>query len=68
MIGKPATSVHKLMEWIDKYKKVEEDQQQGKGRVRLSFKREGISGQTDTTITDPGGILLGNLGLWLLRL
>ena len=32
LTGKPATSVRKLMEWIDKYKRVEEDQQQGKGK------------------------------------
>ena len=38
-----------------------------KGRVRLSLKKEGISGRTAITITDPGGILLGNLGLQLLR-
>ena len=29
---KPATSVCKLMERIDKYKRAEEDQQQGKGK------------------------------------
>ena len=28
---KPITSVRLLMDWIDKYKRVEEDQQQGKG-------------------------------------
>ena len=32
LTGKPATSVRKLMERIDKYKRVEEDQQQGKGK------------------------------------
>ena len=26
LIGKPVTNVHQLMDWIDKYKKVEEDQ------------------------------------------
>ena len=31
LTGKPTTSVHKLIEWIDKYKRVKEDQQQGKG-------------------------------------
>ena len=38
-----------------------------RGRVRLSFKKGGISGQTDTIITNPKGILLDNLDLWLLR-
>ena len=39
LIDKPVTSVRQLMDWIDKYKRVKEDQQQGKGRLRLSFKR-----------------------------
>ena len=30
LISKPVTSVHQLMDRIDKYKRVEEDQQQGK--------------------------------------
>ena len=30
LIGKPVTSVCQLMDRIDKYKRVEEDQQQGK--------------------------------------
>ena len=29
---KPARSVHQLMDRIDKYKQVKEDQQQGKGK------------------------------------
>ena len=36
-------------------------------RIRLSFRKEGISGQTSTIITDLKGILLGNLGLQLLK-
>ena len=35
LIGKPATSVHKLMDQIDKYKRVEEDQLQGKGKKKV---------------------------------
>ena len=27
LTGKPVTNVRKLMDWIDKYKRVEEDQQ-----------------------------------------
>ena len=38
-----------------------------RGKVRLSLRRGGISGQTDTTITDPEGILPDNLDLRLLR-
>ena len=32
---KPVTSVCQLMDWIDKYKRVEEDQQQGKGKANV---------------------------------
>ena len=32
LIGKPVTSVRQLMDRIDKYKRVEGDQQQGKGK------------------------------------
>ena len=35
LIGKLVTSVHQLMDPIDKYKKVEEDQQQGKGKAKV---------------------------------
>ena len=34
-----------------------------KERLRLSLRRGGISGQTDSITTDPGEILLDNLGL-----
>ena len=33
---KPAISVRQLMDWIDKYKKVEEDQQQRKGKTKIN--------------------------------
>ena len=33
--GKPTTSVHQLMDWIYKYKRVEEDQQQGKAKAKV---------------------------------
>ena len=35
LTGKPATSVCQLMDWIDKYKRVEEDQQQGKEKTKV---------------------------------
>ena len=35
LTGKPITSVHQLMDRIDKYKRVEEDQQQGKGNDKI---------------------------------
>ena len=34
LTSKPVTSVHQLMDQIDKYKRVEEDQQQGKGKAK----------------------------------
>ena len=35
LTGKPVTSVHQLMDRIDKYRKVEEDQLQGKGKAKV---------------------------------
>ncbi|XP_050249093.1 uncharacterized protein LOC126696383 [Quercus robur] len=35
LTGKPITSVHQLMDRIDKYKRVEEDQLQGKGNEKI---------------------------------
>ena len=35
LTGKPATSVRQLINWIDKYKQVEEDQLQGKGKEKV---------------------------------
>ena len=35
LTGKPVTSVRQLMDRIDKYKRVEEDQQMGKGKVKV---------------------------------
>ena len=35
LTGKLATSVRQLMDWIDKYKRVEEDQLQGKGKEKV---------------------------------
>ena len=35
LIGKPFTSVRQLMDRIDKYKRVEEDQQMGKGKAKV---------------------------------
>ena len=35
LIGKPATSLRLLIDQIDKYKRVEEDQLQGKGKEKV---------------------------------
>ena len=46
---KPVTSVLQLMDRIDKYKRVEEDQQTRMAKQRLSLRREGTSGRTVLT-------------------
>ncbi|XP_030963291.1 uncharacterized protein LOC115984397 [Quercus lobata] len=35
LTGKPVTSMHQLMDRIDKYRRVEEDQLQGKGKAKV---------------------------------
>ena len=35
LTGKPVTSVHLLMDRIDKYKRIEENQLQGKGKAKV---------------------------------
>ena len=35
LTGKPVTSLRQLMDWINKYKKVKEDQQLGKGKAKI---------------------------------
>ena len=35
LTGKPVTSLRQLMDWIDKYKRIEDDQQQGKGKAKV---------------------------------
>ena len=49
LTGKPVTSVLQLMDRIDKYKRVEEDQQTGRAKRRLSLRRGRTSGQTILT-------------------
>ena len=35
LIGKPVTSLRQLMDRVDKYKRIKDDQQQGKGKVKV---------------------------------
>ena len=35
LTGKPVTSLRQLMDRVDKYKRVEDDQQQGKGKAKV---------------------------------
>ncbi|XP_065633162.1 uncharacterized protein LOC136069029 [Quercus suber] len=71
LTGKPVTSVRQLMDRIDKYRRVEEDQMQGRGKSKAVTQEGGISGRTGTTTTDLGGTLGGSRGLptprWLAR-
>ena len=39
LTGKPITSIHQLMDRIDKYRKVEEDQLQGKGKAKVILQK-----------------------------
>ena len=35
LTGKPVTSLQQLMDRVDKYKRIEDDQQQGKGKAKV---------------------------------
>ena len=35
LTSKPVTSLHQLMNRVDKYKRIEDDQQQGKGKAKV---------------------------------
>ena len=35
LTGKPVTSLRQLMDRVDKYKRIEDDQQQGKGKAKV---------------------------------
>ena len=35
LIGKPVTNLRQLMDQVDKYKRIEDDQQQGKGKAKV---------------------------------
>ena len=35
LTGKPVTSLRQLMDRVDKYKRIEDDQQQGKGKAKF---------------------------------
>ena len=50
------------MDRVDKYKRIEDDNNREKGKLRLSLKKEKILGQIDTTITGREGIMQSNQG------
>ena len=63
LTGKPATSVCQLMDRIDKYKRVEKDQQQGKGKSKVILQEMRNFTSDRYNSNRPQEILLGNLGL-----
>ena len=63
LTGKPVASVRLLMDRIDKYRRIEEDQLQGKGKRRRSFRRGGILGRIGYRTIDLGETFQGNLHL-----
>ena len=60
LTGKPVTNLQQLMDRVDKYKRIEDDQQQSnkeKEKPSLSPKKGGSSGRTGTIITGQEGIM-----------
>ena len=37
LTSKPVTSLHQFMDRVDKYKRIEDNQQQAKGKVKVKF-------------------------------
>ena len=62
LTGKPVTSLQQLMDRVDKYKRIEDDQQQqqGKGKAKLVLQERRELGRTDTIITGREGIILSS--------
>ena len=52
LIGKPVTSLRQLMDRVDKYKRIEDDQLQGKGKAKvIPQERRDYVGQSGSTNT-----------------
>ena len=63
LIGKPVTSVRLLMDRIDKYRRIEEDQLQGKGKAKV-IPQEMRDSRSDRILTiDLRETLQGSLDL-----
>ena len=61
--GKPVTSVRQLMDQIDKYRRVEEDQQQGKGKGKVIPQERKDFRSDEYSNNRPQGILRDSLDL-----
>ena len=64
---KPIRSMRQLIDRIDEYKRVEENQKQERGKLRWSLRTEGLSNWIDTITTGLGEILRGIQDPLLLR-
>ena len=64
---KPIRSMRQLIDRIDEYKRVEENQKQERGKLRWSLRTEGLSNWIDTITTGLGEILWGIQDPLLLR-
>ena len=64
---KPIRSMRQLIDRIDEYKRVEENQKQERGKLRWSLRTEGLSNWIDTITTGLGEILQGIQDPLLLR-
>ena len=63
LTGKLVTNVRSLMDRIDKYRRIEEDQLQGKGKAKVIPQERRDSGRIRHRTIDLGEILPGNLDL-----
>ena len=67
LTGKPVTSLRQLMDQVDKYKRIKDDQQQGKGKAKVIPQER----RTNTITTGWEGIMQDNQGppipKWLVR-
>ena len=68
LTDKPVTSLRQLMDQVDKYKRIEDDQQQGKGKAKVIPQERRDLGQTNTATTGQEGIMQINQGQTTLRL
>ena len=68
LTGKPVTSLCQLMDRVDKYKRIEDDQQQGKGKAKVIPQERRDLGQTNTATTGQEGIMQINQGQTTLKL
>ena len=71
LTGKLVTSLRQLMDQVDKYKKIKDDQQQGKWKAKVIPQERRDFSRTDTIITDREEIMQDNQGLpipiWLVQ-